>query len=146
MKRLKKINFIILPFAVWLVIILYMLLNNLIGNFTQNYDPPHLINVTVIVFNFAFQIAVIIVLTFVAVSKFEFNLKQFVLSIPVMFFLFALYSPPSLYMFVYTDEWYFIFRKHPAMPSWEASIFITLQYGIVMLITTAVLKRKANKE
>ncbi len=34
----------------------------------------------------------------------------------------------------------------PAMPSWKASIFITVQYGIVMLITTLITCRKKGAD
>lgn len=48
----------------------------------------------------------------------------------------------QIYLFVFTDKWSFFSVQHPAMPSWKASIFITVQYGIVMLITTLIACRK----
>ena len=49
----------------------------------------------------------------------------------------------SIYMFVFTGGLKIGFASgQPAMPSWKASIFITVQYGIVMLITTLIACRK----
>ena len=39
MKHLKKINFVVLPFAIWSIMVIYVLLNKFIGTFTQNMDP-----------------------------------------------------------------------------------------------------------
>jgi hypothetical protein len=48
-------------------------------------------------------------------------------------------------MFVFTGEWNgFWQQSHPAMPTWKASIFITLQYGIVMLITALAVNHKSK--
>ena len=60
-----------------------------------------------------------------------------------MYVLFAILSPPSIYMFVFTGGLKIGFASgQPAMPSWESSIFITVQYGIVMLITMLIACRK----
>jgi hypothetical protein len=49
-------------------------------------------------------------------------------------------------LFVFTDKWSFFSVQYPAMPSWKASIFITVQYGIVMLITTLIACRKKGAD
>lgn len=49
--------------------------------------------------------------------------------------LFAAYHFPSQYLFVYTDEWGFMFKHYPAMNRFLAAFRITLQFGIIMLIT-----------
>ena len=61
-----------------------------------------------------------------------------------MYVLFAILSPPSIYMFVFTGGVQIGFASgQPAMPSWESSIFITVQFGIVMLITMLIACRKS---
>ena len=39
MKHLKKLNFVVLPLAIWAITVIYVLLNKLIGTFTQNMEP-----------------------------------------------------------------------------------------------------------
>lgn len=145
MKLLKKINFVGLPFAIWSMMVIYILLNKLIGNFTDNMNPlPVILNIFVLVFNFAIQISIICMCTIFAIKKFDISIKRIFLSLPILYLLFLLFCPPSIYLFVYTDEWSFFFTEYPAMPSWKASIFITLQFGVVMLITSLVVARKKN--
>lgn len=142
MKLLKKINFVVLPFAIWGIMVIYILLNKFIGNFTENVELSNVLIVLVLIFNLGLQLSIICACTIFAVKKFDLTLKRVFLSLPIMYLLFGLFSPPSIYLFVFTDEWSFFFRTHPAMISWKASIFITLQFGVVMLITTLVASRK----
>ena len=88
------------------------------------------------------QLLIICASTIYAVKKLDLTLKRVVISLPILYLLFGLFSPPSIYLFVFTDKWSFFSVQHPAMPSWKASIFITVQYGIVMLITTLIACRK----
>lgn len=137
MKLLKKFNFVVLPFAVWSMIVIFVLLIKLIGNFTENMEPlPIVLSILVLIFNLGLQLSIICACTIFAVKKLDLTLKRVVISLPIMYLLFGLFSPPAIYLFVFTDEWSFFFTEHPAMPSWIASIFITLQFGVVMLITT----------
>jgi predicted nucleic acid-binding protein len=39
MKYLKKLNFVVLPLAIWAITVIYVLLNKFIGTFTQNMEP-----------------------------------------------------------------------------------------------------------
>lgn len=144
MKVLNKISIIVLPIVIWLIIVLYMLLNKFIGNFTENFEVDNvwLLFIVMLIFNTAIQIFIISACTVIAVKKLRLNIKKVFLSLPIMYLLFGLYSPPSMYLFVFTDEWSILSNYHPAMPSWIASIFITLQYGVVMLITTLIVSRK----
>ena len=142
MKHLKKINFVVLPFAIWSIMVIYVLLNKLIGTFTQNMDPPVILTILVLIFNLGLQLLIICICTIYVVKKLELTLKRVVISLPILYLLFGLFSPPSIYLFVFTDKWSFFFTQYPAMPSWKASIFITLQFGIVMLITTLIVCRK----
>lgn len=145
MKLLKKINFVVLPFAIWSMMVVYVLINNLIGVFTENMDPfPVVLSIFVLLINFGIQLSIICVCTILSVKKFDMCLKKLILSLPIMYLLFGLFSPPSIYLFVNTDKWSFFFTKHPAMPSWKASIFITLQFGVVMLITALVATRRKS--
>ena len=68
------------------------------------------------------------------------------LIIPIMYLLFLLYNQPFIYIFVNTNEKSVFLDYTPAMPSWKASIFITVQYGIVMLITTLIACRKKGAD
>ena len=144
MKLLKKINFVVLPFAIWGIMVSYVLLNKFIGNFTENVELSIVLIILVLIFNLGLQLSIICVCTVFAVKKLDLTLKRVFLSLPIMYLLFGLFSPPSIYLFVFTDGWSFFFRKHPAMLSWKASIFITLQFGVVMLITALVVTRKKN--
>lgn len=143
MKHLKKINFVVLPFAIWGIMVIYVLLNKFIGTFTQNMDPsPFILTILVLIFNLGLQLLIICICTIYVVKKLELTLKRVVISLPILYLLFGLFSPPSIYLFVFTDKWSFFSVQYPAMPSWKASIFITLQFGIVMLITTLIVCRK----
>ena len=145
MKIMKKINFVVLPFAIWSMMVIFVLINNLIGNFTENMDPfPVGLSIFVLMVNFVIQLSIICVSTILSVKKFDMCLKKLVLSLPIMYLFFGLFSPPSVYLFVYTDKWSFFFTKYPAMPSWKASFFITLQFGVVMLATTLAATRRKS--
>lgn len=134
-----------LPFAIWCIMVVFVLLNKFIGNFTENMEPfPVVLCILVLIFNWGIQLSIICACTVFAVKKLGLTLKRLVLSLPIMYLLFGLYSPPSIYLFIYTDEWSFFFTKHHAMPSWVASIFITLQFGVVMLITILATNRKSQ--
>ncbi|MDE6030329.1 MAG: hypothetical protein K2G32_01750, partial [Oscillospiraceae bacterium] len=86
MKLLKKLNFIALPFAVWGIMVIFILLNKFIGNFTENMDPlPVALSILMLIFNFSIQISIICVCTVFAVKKFDMCLKKLVLSLPIMY-------------------------------------------------------------
>jgi hypothetical protein len=143
MRHLKKLNFVVLPLAIWAITVIYVLLNKFIGTFTQNMEPsPVFLTILVLIFNLGLQLLIICASTIYAVKKLDLTLKMVVISLPILYLLFGLFSPPSIYLFVFTDKWSFFSVQHPAMPSWKASIFITVQYGIVMLIITLIACRK----
>jgi hypothetical protein len=116
---------------------------NLILDKSSGSSYPWLTALLVLI-NSIIQVCIICLLTSVASKKLDFSVKKLTLTLPLLYLLFVIYHQPSLYMFVYTDEWYLIFSEHTAMPTWEASIFITLQYGIVMLITTLAVNHKSK--
>ena len=147
MKHLKKLKFVVLPFTIWGIMVIYVLLNKFIGTFTQNMDPsPIILTILVLIFNLALQLSIICICTIYAVKKLDLTPKRVVISLPILYLLFGLFSPPSIYLFVFTDKWSFFSAQHPAMPSWKASIFITVQYGIVMLITTLIASKKNDTD
>lgn len=147
MKHLKKINFVVLPFAIWGIMVIYVLLNKFIGTFTQNMDPfPVILTILVLIFNLGLQLSIVCICTIYAVKKLDLTLKRVVISLPILYLLFGVFSPPSIYLFVFTDKWSFFSVQHPAMPSWKASFFITLQFGIVMLITTLIALKKNDTD
>ena len=147
----KKTVALTLPICIWTFINLYILLFknvvqpmfNLIMDNSNGSSYPWLI-VLLVLINMIIQVGIICLLTIVATVKFYFSVKKMVLSILLLYVLFAIFHQPSLYLFVYTDEWHLIFEEHPVMPSWKASIFITLQFGVVMLITTLVATHKKH--
>lgn len=103
--------------------------------------------VIAIVMHFVFQVAIVCVLTVIAAKKFGFRVKGLAISLPIMFALFSLYHYPSQYLFVYTAEWSFMFTEHQPMNRFLAAFLITLQFGIIMLITaTAVYGNSKPKE
>ena len=141
MNLLKKCNFILLALFIWLLIVLY---NGIFVNYLSDLilsisNPSWLWFVAHILI----QLLITCTSTIITIKYLDLNVKQLLFSIAIMYLLFAVYSPPALYMFVFTGEWNgFWQQSHPAMPSWKASIFITVQYGIVMLITTLIACRK----
>ena len=141
MELLKKCNFVLLALFIWGLTVLYNgVIVNYLANLFLSFSNPSWLGFIV---HLLIQLLIICIPTIVVIKYLDLNVKQLLLSIPVMYLLFAVYSPPALYMFIFTGEWNgFWQQSHPAMPSWKASIFITLQYGIVMLITTLIACRK----
>ena len=141
MNLLKKCNFILLALFIWLLTVLYNgIFVNYMSDLILSISNPSWFG---FVAHILIQLLIICITTIITIKYLDLNLKQLLFSIAIMYLLFAVYSPPALYMFVFTGEWNgFWQQSHPAMPSWKASIFITLQYGIVMLITTLIACRK----
>lgn len=106
--------------------------------------------IVVFIVNCIIQVLSIVIPLRISIVKYGMKVKHLALSVPLIYLFFALYSVPSFYMFIYTGKFAFVLSTYPAMPSWKASIFITLQYGAVMLITTAItrraMKRKNNSD
>ena len=138
----------ITPIFVWLVINVYVLifskflspLSGLIVDILPS-SLPWVLAITLIINAFA-QVAIVSLTTIVAIRKFSYKIKCLTFSIPIMYLLLLLYNQPFIYIFVNTNEKSVFLDYTPAMPSWKASIFITVQYGIVMLITTLIACRK----
>ena len=131
MNLLKKCNFISLALFIWLLTVLYNgIFVNYLSDLILSISNPSWLG---FIAHILIQFLIICTSTIITIKYLDLNVKQLLFSIAIMYLLFAVYSPPALYMFVFTGEW---------MPSWKASIFITLQYGIVMLITTLIACRK----
>ena len=141
MKLLKKCNFILLALFIWVLIVLHN------GKFV-NYLSDLLLSISNpswlgFIVHILIQLLIICTSTIITIKHLDLNVKQLLFSIAIMYLLFAVYSPPALYMFVFTGEWNgFWQQSHPAMPTWKASFFITVQYGVVMLITMLIACRK----
>ena len=70
MKHLKKLNCVVLPFTIWGIMVIYVLLNKFIGTFTQNMDPsPIILTILVLIFNLALQLSIICICTIYAVKN-----------------------------------------------------------------------------
>lgn len=145
---IRKMISAITPIFIWLVINVYVLifskfLSPLSGMIVDKLPSslPWVLAITLLINAFA-QVAIVSLTTIVAIRKFGYKIKCLTFSIPIMYLLFLLYNQPFVYIFVNTNEISVFLDYTPAMPSWKASIFITLQYGIVMLITTLIACRK----
>ena len=141
MKHLKKINCVVLPLAIWVTMIFYQgIVLKPFSDFMMNISAPFVLSIAL---HTLVQLLIICALTVTAVKKLGYKIKYLIISVVLMYVLFAVWSPPSIYMFVFTGGVQIGFASgQPAMPSWKASIFITVQYGIVMLITTLIACRK----
>lgn len=141
MKHLKKINCVVLPLAIWVTMIFYHgIVLKLFSDFMMNISAPFGLS---FVLHTLVQLLIICALTVTAVKKLGYKIKYLIISVVLMYVLFAIWSPPSIYMFVFTGGVQIGFASgQPAMPFWLASLFITVQYGIVMLITTLIACRK----
>lgn len=149
---IRKMISAITPIFVWLVINVYVLifskfLSPLSGMIVDKLPSslPWVLAITLLINAFA-QVAIVSLTTIVAIRKFGYKIKCLTFSIPIMYLLFLLYNQPYIYIFVNTHEKSVFLDYTPAMPSWKASIFITLQYGIVMLITTLIASKKNDTD
>lgn len=126
----------ILPLAVWLSLAAYMaLLMYVLTPLTISLEMSEDFRLICLIVSIALQGVIVWALTFAAAKKFGLRIKGAMAALPVMFVLFAVYHFPSQYLFVYTGEWSFMFNHHPAMNRFLAAFWITLQFGIIMLIT-----------
>ncbi len=89
------------------------------------------------------QLLVISSLTVTAVKKLGYKLKYSIISVVLMYVLFCNLVPTvNLYVCVYRRSANRLCIRSACNAILKASIFITLQYGIVMLITTLIACRK----
>ncbi len=145
MELLKKCNFVLLSLFIWGLTVLYNgVIVNYLANLFLSFSNPSWLGFIV---HILIQLLIICIPTIIVIKYLDLNVKQLLFSIPVMYLLFAVYSPPALYMFVFTGEWNgFWQQSHPAMSVWMASLLITLQYGIVISITKLIVYLKATSE
>lgn len=145
MELLKKCNFVLLSLFIWGLTVLYNgVIVNYLANLFLSFSNPSWLGFIV---HILIQLLIICIPTIIVIKYLDLNVKQLLFSIPVMYLLFAVYSPPALYMFVFTGELNgFWQQSHPAMSAWMASLLITLQYGIVISITKLIVYLKATSE
>ena len=145
MNLLKKCNFISLALFIWVLTVLYNgIFVNYLSDLILSISNPSWLG---FVANILIQLLIICTSTIITIKYLHLNVKQLLFSIAIMYLLFAVYSPPALYMFVFTGEWNgFWQQSHPAMSAWMASLLITLQYGIVISITKLIVYLKATSE
>ena len=138
---MNKIRPIVLPLAIWVTMIFYHgIVLKPFSDFMMNISAPFGLS---FVLHTLVQLLIICTLTVTVVKKLGYKIKYLIISVALMYVLFAIWSPPSIYMFVFTGGVQIGFTSgQPAMPFWLASLFITVQYGIVMLITTLIACRK----
>ncbi len=141
------------PILIWVTIVVYMhtvnvliepLISHLIyGVLDSTYSEIRtFLRLASFVLHTACQIVIVCVFTSKATRKFNLKAKSLLALIPITYLLFALYAPHGFYMLVFTGPWGILVGKNPAMPYWYASIFITLQYGFVMLCALCAARNK----
>jgi len=141
---IKKLIPILLPIITWTIMVLYHgVVLNPFSNFMISVSAPFFLS---FILHTLIQLLIICTITMVAVKKLRYKIRDLIISLPIMYLLFVIYSPSSIYLFVFTGGLSIAFAQHPAMPSWEAAIFIVLQYGAVMLITILVASRKKHDD
>lgn len=138
---MNKICSTVLAFTIWGIMVFYHgIVLKPFSDFMLNISAPFVLS---FVLHTLIQLLILCTLTVAAVKMFDYKIKYLIVSVMLMYVLFAILSPPSIYMFVYTGGVKIgSATGQPAMPSWKASFFITLQYGIIMLITTLIASRK----
>ncbi len=138
---IKKLIPIMLPVIIWIIMVLYHgVVLKPFSDFMLSVSAPFFLS---FILHTLIQLLIISAITIAAVKKLGYKIKGLIVSIPIMYLLFAVYSPSSIYLLLYTGGWSIAFGEpHPAMPSWAAAIFIVLQYGVVMLITVLAITRK----
>ena len=145
MKLLKKCNFVLLALFIWGLTVLYNgVIVNYLANLFLSFSNPSWLGFIV---HILIQLLIICIPTIIVIKYLDLNVKQLLFSIPVMYLLFAVYSPPALYIFLFTGESNGFWQQyHHAMSAWMASLLITLQYGIVISITKLIVYLKATSE
>lgn len=136
-EAVKKCNFVLLALCIWGLTILYngVLVEPLSDLFLFISNPSWF----GLIVHILICLLIICAPTVIALKYLDLSIKRLLLSFPIMYLLFAVYAPPTLYLFVYTGEWSFWQHFHPAMPAWKASLFITLQYGVVILVARLII-------
>ena len=83
--------------------------------------------------NIPVQILAVIVPTVIAICKFK--QKNFLFSLLVLYVLFFLFPIEGCHLLVYIQpkRQLVLFS---GMPSWESALYIVIQYGLIMLLTT----------
>lgn len=106
MKHLKKIIFVVLPLAIWVTMIFYHgIILKPFSDLMMNISAPFVLS---FVLHTIVQLLIISSLTVTAVKKLGYKLKYSIISVVLMYVLFAILSPPSIYMFVFTG-----WNEHP---------------------------------
>ena len=138
---IKKLIPVLLPITIWVIMVLYHgVALKPVSDFMLSISAPFSLS---FILHTIIQLLIIFTIVIAAVKKFEYKIRNLLISIPIMYLSFAIHSPPSIYLFVFTGGLNIAFSTpQPAMPSWKASFFITVQYGVVMLITTLIACRK----
>ena len=145
-------KYLFAPLLIWVTVIVYMnivniLISPLISHLLNQLDSTYseiisIIWLATLVLHTVCQIVIVCIITSKLTRKFDLTAKSLLVIMPVTYLLFALYAPHGFYMLVYTGRWSF----NPAMPYWYASVFITIQYGLVMLCAIAATRAKMYPE
>ena len=102
MNLLKKCNFISLALFIWLLTVLYNgIFVNYLSDLILSISNPSWLG---FIAHILIQFLIICTSTIITIKYLDLNVKQLLFSIAIMYLLFAVYSPPALYMFVFTGD------------------------------------------
>lgn len=129
----KKAAPFLVPVVIWLAITALMALEHYVVK-PLFYSLNSAMSIIGFLIYFILQIVLVRDMTVIASQKLDFGIKSLVFSLPVMYALFAVYTVPTLYLFVFTGKWGWLGSGYQ-MNRFLAAFWLTLQYGIIMLIT-----------
>ena len=143
-KIIRKSTPVFLSVIIWAIMILYHgVVLKPFSDFMISVSAPFFLS---LILHTLIQLLILCAITSAAVKKLGYGVKGLIISIPVMYLLFAVYAPSSLYLFVFTGGFRIAFGElQPAMPSPIAAIFIVLQYGFVVIITAFIAAERNNR-
>lgn len=91
MELLKKCNFVLLALFIWGLTVLYNgVIINYLANLLLSFSNPSWLGFIV---HILIQLLIICIPTIIVIKYLDLNVKQLLFSIPVMYLLFAVYSP-----------------------------------------------------
>ena len=142
-KIIRKSTPLLLPVIIWSIMILYHgVFFKPFSDFMTSVSAPIPLS---LILHTLIQLLILCIITTAAVKKLGYRVRSLIISIPVMYLLFAVYSPQSLYFFAFTGGYQIAFGEpQPAMASPIAAIFIVLQYGFVVIVTAFITAERNN--
>lgn len=106
---------------------------------------------TIIIFiswivNLIIFLGIMVFNTFHNQKNYKTSYKSIIAVCLLLYIEFMIYEYPSIYLFVNTAKHNVMLRRIPEMPSYIASLYITVQIFVVMIITQTLIKHRKNDE